>query len=288
MNRATKSEKSNPRSRRATGPRTAAGKRRSRMNAIKHGIFSKHLLLEGEDPSEYESLRQGLMNVWRPVGVGETLEVEHLVSLYWRRRRCLVAETALIARSPGFVGTAGRADLPNQHLLRASLNDGSAPVSAKITLLQSSLGGLHELKKQVATPGYDQFKVLETLHTIDERLVDVPFSVLYQKIEAILLNRGAHETRDLKSADTTEFDNEITSLIIAQAERLLQLVTDERAKDVMWTSLASLIPSENDLNRIVRSESHTSREIDRSIDRLERMQRARQSRSSATGVDLEL
>jgi hypothetical protein len=33
-----------------TGSRTVAGERRSRLNATKHGIFSKHLILDGEGP----------------------------------------------------------------------------------------------------------------------------------------------------------------------------------------------------------------------------------------------
>ena len=52
MDNANRSEKSNQGVRKATGPRTVAGKRRSRMNAIKHRFFSKHLLLEGEDPAK--------------------------------------------------------------------------------------------------------------------------------------------------------------------------------------------------------------------------------------------
>ena len=41
----------------ATGPRTEVGKGRSSRNAIKHGIFSKAILLKEESRAEFELLR---------------------------------------------------------------------------------------------------------------------------------------------------------------------------------------------------------------------------------------
>jgi hypothetical protein len=43
----------------STGPRTAMGKERSKRNALKHGIFSKVIVLEGESLAEYGSLLEG-------------------------------------------------------------------------------------------------------------------------------------------------------------------------------------------------------------------------------------
>jgi len=45
--------------RRATGPRTSAGKERSKRNAIRHGIFSDVVVLAGESRREYLSLLKG-------------------------------------------------------------------------------------------------------------------------------------------------------------------------------------------------------------------------------------
>lgn len=288
MDGVTKSEKFNVGARRATGPRTAAGKRRSRMNAIKHGLFSKHLLLEGEDPSEYERLHQGLRNDWRPMGVRETLEVEHLAGLFWRRRRCLVAETAVIARSPGFVGAVGRTDLPNQHLLRACLNDGSAPMGAKIALLSHTLEKLPQLAKQLATPGFNPSEVLATLRTIDGNFDDGPLSILYQKILALPFNTSSDDKRDCEATEATDFKSEaVLGLLTGEFARLLRLLIVEQSKDVVYTSLASLLPSQDDLDRVVRYESHLSREIDRTENRLERWQRERRAaRSSTIRMDL--
>ena len=55
--------------RKSTGPRTAAGKRRSSRNARKHGLYSNAnffwdaAIALGEDPRDFERLLKGL--VWR-------------------------------------------------------------------------------------------------------------------------------------------------------------------------------------------------------------------------------
>jgi hypothetical protein len=39
----------------STGPRTAAGKAISSQNALKHGLASGRLIIEGEDPADYQA-----------------------------------------------------------------------------------------------------------------------------------------------------------------------------------------------------------------------------------------
>jgi hypothetical protein len=46
----------------STGPRSLAGKARSRMNAVSHGLTAQQTLLPGEDPAEYAGLRQSMFN----------------------------------------------------------------------------------------------------------------------------------------------------------------------------------------------------------------------------------
>ena len=81
----------------ATGPRTAEGKRRTRYNALKRGLFFNGVLAQGESRAEFDSLLKGLIVDFQPEGVAERLEVERLALLSWRQRRFLQAETAEIA-----------------------------------------------------------------------------------------------------------------------------------------------------------------------------------------------
>jgi hypothetical protein len=50
------------RRRRSTGPRTEVGKQRSKLNAVKYGIFSSVLLLGSESRQEFNGLVSGLQD----------------------------------------------------------------------------------------------------------------------------------------------------------------------------------------------------------------------------------
>lgn len=64
-------------------------------------------------------------------------------------------------------------------------------------------------------------------------------------------------------------------LIDTEMHRLQELLKKVEADDVVFNSFASLLPAQADLNRIIRYETHLSREIDREMNHLERRQRAR-------------
>ncbi len=78
----------------STGPRTAAGKERASRNALRHGLFSSRLLLEGEDPEEFGRLLVDLHETLRPVGTIEQAILERIAVNLWRQRRLVEAETA--------------------------------------------------------------------------------------------------------------------------------------------------------------------------------------------------
>ena len=83
---------------RSTGPTTNSGKARSKMNALKHGLSAKAIVIEGEDPREFEALRAGLERDFEAPTVIERELVEHLAALLWRQRRGPRFEAAIIQR----------------------------------------------------------------------------------------------------------------------------------------------------------------------------------------------
>jgi hypothetical protein len=80
----------------ATGPKTEKGKQHSSMNALKHGMTARQLLIcEGpaaEDPKEFESLRRSIYNDRKPVGAVECMLTEQIVACQWLYFRCLRCE----------------------------------------------------------------------------------------------------------------------------------------------------------------------------------------------------
>ena len=80
----------------STGPTTAQGKEKVSGNRITHGILSNKLLLEGENPDDYQSLLEDLQAQLRPAGTLEQGLVEKIAVILWRQRRLVGAETATI------------------------------------------------------------------------------------------------------------------------------------------------------------------------------------------------
>ena len=84
--------------RKSTGPRTAAGKAVSRMNAVRHGIVAGSVpLLPWEDPQERAAFDQSLMDYYAPDSGVEAGLIGQIGSLLWRLRRVERAETAIVA-----------------------------------------------------------------------------------------------------------------------------------------------------------------------------------------------
>ena len=74
------------------GPRTHQGKENSKLNATKHGIFSKVVVIKDESRAEFEDLLNGLRNYFQPHGTFEEIWVERLATLLWRERRLIIAD----------------------------------------------------------------------------------------------------------------------------------------------------------------------------------------------------
>jgi len=87
--------------RRSTGPKSEAGKGRSRWNAMKHGLLVKevpanHWPYVLDDPSPFEPLMKALFDHFSPEGPVEGMLVELIAQCYWRQHRFQRAENARI------------------------------------------------------------------------------------------------------------------------------------------------------------------------------------------------
>jgi hypothetical protein len=78
----------------STGAITLAGKAKVSRNAVTHGLFSKQLVLEHENPLEYQTLLEQLELGLLPVGILEQSLVERISVSLWRQKRLVKAESA--------------------------------------------------------------------------------------------------------------------------------------------------------------------------------------------------
>jgi len=80
----------------STGPRTEAGKRRSRRNAIRHGLTAETVIDILEDASEYRAFERAIKSDYSPQTAIQGQLVSRLASLLWRLRRAVIVESGLL------------------------------------------------------------------------------------------------------------------------------------------------------------------------------------------------
>ena len=71
----------------STGPRTTEGKQRSAQNAVTHGLSSKHCIIPGEDPADYDELLLAYCNVFGPSDPYKHTLIRQMADAEWRLRR---------------------------------------------------------------------------------------------------------------------------------------------------------------------------------------------------------
>jgi hypothetical protein len=81
----------------STGPRTEAGKQRSKLNALRHGLTGQTVVLPIEDHSAYQRHSQSFLDEYQPKGATETQLVQSLSDTSWRTNRIAAVETNLLS-----------------------------------------------------------------------------------------------------------------------------------------------------------------------------------------------
>jgi hypothetical protein len=79
------------------GPKTEAGRRKSAMNALTHGLYAaSSIVLSQESPEQYQALLDAYTRQFQPDGPAELHLIEEMVAAKWRQRRLWAIETDLL------------------------------------------------------------------------------------------------------------------------------------------------------------------------------------------------
>lgn len=78
----------------STGPRTADGKQKVRLNALRHGLFSSEIILPGEDRDAYELLGQMLLEAYGPADDYERDLLQTIHDTDWQIKRIRSLESS--------------------------------------------------------------------------------------------------------------------------------------------------------------------------------------------------
>jgi hypothetical protein len=80
----------------STGPKTAAGKKRSSLNAYRHGLTGQTIILPAEDLDAYTAFTRTFFDDFKPVGIREKQLVRSLADTSWRLNRAAALEHNLM------------------------------------------------------------------------------------------------------------------------------------------------------------------------------------------------
>jgi hypothetical protein len=94
-------------SKRSTGPRTERGKNTSKFNAVKAGLFAKHVVIpviDGADSGEFPRLVADLQREFQPEGPAEEFYVAEMAKSMWRVRRASLCEKGSVRSEAMWAG----------------------------------------------------------------------------------------------------------------------------------------------------------------------------------------
>ena len=242
----------------STGPKTQRGKAISQRNSWKHGLFARQMLdfvTHGEDPFEYSDLLEGLRKQFQPCGRAEELEVERIAQSWWRLKRAYRYENA--------INKVAQLDLVKRELAEHEehCKHLEERERAAVELLRKAQ---HEIvcPGPIPIPQELEQKVSALVPEYQERWRD------WEKIAERESGTEPKLTEEQKSMET---------YVIAQiAIEEIDDCAKERSAFLKEFAVAKhVIPDSEALEKLLRYETTIERSLSRSLERLERMQRAR-------------
>jgi hypothetical protein len=276
----------------STGPQTPAGRAVSKMNAFKHGILSKEVVVHGrcimESDREFAALHQRLWEDLNPVGPLEEMLVDQIVTTHWRLRRALKAESGEIALSvdeghwkrsrcnPYLQWTEWEVfgdPIPKMH--ECSIGNG---------ILERWLG---ELRKTVEQEG----ELTEAaIQNVIKHFGGKPNSLTKDLEE--LRSQLQHNPERLEPSALRAKQKEQA---LACIDRKLRFISWEKSdceerekKEEEARQAAAVLPSPEVLDKIMRYVTKLERQLYRAMNQLERLQRMRQGEAVPPPLTMEV
>ena len=254
--------------RKSTGPKTAKGKAMSKMNALKHGLLAREVVVrgfhdDGERTGKFQALHQMYREYLEPVGPLEEMMVERIVTAYWRLHRVLIAERGEILHSLERAEHFNPIEDPRRLMLQLGKLPWAHDAASEVNAVRNSVRKEGELTEPMLA-----------------RLMKV-FEGRSSMIE------GLQAAQEVPPAEAEGLDAEV--LKAKRHERLLafldeQLVCCEEGLreigDLHWWNTqvrrdASVLPGRKVVDRIMGYESRLERQMYRAMNQLERLQRLR-------------
>ena len=279
---------------RSTGPKTEEGKAVSRTNATRHGILSAVQVLPGqEDPDEWTTHLEALLEDLSPAGYLERVLVERIAIQLWRLRRVVRYEREVAAveleklperlkeRHTGVFGHDPRLQVIGCTPEDAELSLADCRDTLDLIATLPNLPEKGEVKHETAI-----YLIWEVAGHLSIDIDSDPKAVLPEVPEGTTLEelnwdagrlRQALETI-VKAADDHLTLNEVlgrTANEVNQNVEMAKTRLHELVRERDQETRLSILPDESTLEKVGRYETHLERSLYKALHELQRLQAAR-------------
>ena len=260
----------------STGPKTALGKAKSALNAVKHGIFTKECLknISDEKARDYETLRLGVFESLKPKDQMQAILCDKIAIDVWRLRKVFAFEQGTTQLETLNLDASGS---PVNFIERRAIvyNMGNHKSESK---------DLNRLKKWLTTKGVTNFSDLankacwlleEIVQNLQQR-----FPENYRHIDIELLENCKHlsEFCTWNELDLNKFKVDLLERIEDKL-RSTCYMSDYYKKDLqefdhkrsIYESVAQF-PSAENTDKVIRYETHLQRSIEKNLRLLRSLQ----------------
>jgi hypothetical protein len=265
--------------RRSTGPTSKKGKSISRLNAVKHGLLANQVVVRGyfqeESRHEFKQLCHEYHESLAPCGPLEEMLVGQIVMAIWRLRRVRMAEAGEIATNVDDAWWN-----PRQPPWKIGNGYKQNAVHTRLTDYRNSIEGiefviecLQQLRSDIETAGQVTEQLLKKLGHYPDGPNDIvcKLAAFLDTLKSNPQNLSPEEMRAQHLQQTLAYlDAQISEFDKLIATRQEQIDVEDAMRHAV-----ALLPSSEVLEKIVRYESALQRQLNRSMNQLERLQRRR-------------
>src|SRR5712692_160156 len=96
QSRASRADVNRANAQHSTGPRTEAGKKRSSLNALRHGLTGHVIVMPGEDLVAYQRFTKGFFDQYQPKNETEEVLAQTIGDLSWKLNRLTALENNML------------------------------------------------------------------------------------------------------------------------------------------------------------------------------------------------
>jgi hypothetical protein len=264
----------------STGPKTPGGKAISRLNALKHGILARQVVVQGykitESSREFKNLHREFYQHLTPVGPLEEMLVDQIIVTVWRLRRARTAESGEIALSVDR-GWNARQQKENLQLRFAEWQAfGDVSLNMEGSCIGTMLLNvwLAEVYEAIEREG-------ELTEAVLKQLIQQfggKHNIITRKLEELRSNLPENLSHPDAAILREKCKDDTLAWLDGEMNRIEKLTRDFRERDnknETASQAAYALPEAETMDKIIRYESSLSRQLFQAMDQLEHLQRRR-------------